>query len=280
MFFLLALGYGFMAALPALAQQPLPDSTFPTPRLISLSPCGAKAGTVVEVTFAGADIDEPEMLLFSVPGFKAELVQPPDDPKAPVDPKAPKGKGRGKKGPPAVTLVYKVTVPPDAPLGVADVRIAGKWGVSNPRAFVIGDLPEVMEKEPNNDVPEAQRVELNTTINGTMASAVDVDYFTFAGKKGQRVLLSCLASSIDSRFLPGVELYDSKSRLLATGRNYLDNDALADCTLADDGDYTIRLFEFTHTANFPQGPSEYFYRLDDHDRTLDRCHFPARPGTG
>ena len=123
-----------------------------------------------------------------------------------------------------------------------------------PAHFVVGDLPEVAEKEPNNDVPESQRVELNTTINGNMASAVDVDYFVFAGKKGQRVLLSCLATTIDSRFLPGVELYDAKGRLLATGRNYKVNDALADCTLPDDGDYTVRLFEFTHTADFRPGP--------------------------
>ena len=260
-FFLPALGAMLFAAPPALAQQPLPDSTFPTPRLASVSPPGAKAGTVVDVTFAGVDLDEPEKLVFSLPGFKADLVEAPPDPKEtkPADPKAPKGKG--KKGPPPTTVVFKVTVPPDAPLGVADVRFAGKWGVSNARAFVVGDLPEVAEKEPNDDLPQAQRVELNTTINGTMASAVDVDYFTFAGKKGQRVLASCLASSIDSRFLPGVELYDSKNHLLATGRNYLDNDALADCTLPDDGDYTVRLFEFTHTANFPAGPSEYFYRL-------------------
>jgi hypothetical protein len=251
-YFLLALTIGLVAVLPALAQQPLPDSTFPSPRLVSVSPPGAKAGTVVDVTFAGVDLDEPEKLLFSIPGFKADLVQPP-----PPDPKAPKPQPNAPKPP----VVYKVVVPPDAPIGVADVRIAGKWGVSNARAFVVGDLPEVLEKEPNNDLPEAQRVELNTTINGTMASAVDVDYFTFAGKKGQRVLASCLASSIDSRFLPGVELYDSKNHLLAAGRNYLDNDALADCTLPDDGDYTVRLFEFTHTANFPAGPNEYFYRL-------------------
>ncbi len=267
-FFLLALGAGLVAALPALAQQPLPDSTFPAPRLISVSPAGAKAGAVVELTLAGIDLDEPENLLFSIPGFKADLAPPPADAKTTdaktAEAKAPDAKKpsrRRPKGPPPTTIVYKVVVPPDASLGVADVRIAGKWGVSNARAFVIGDLPEVAEKEPNDDLPQAQRVELNTTINGNMTSAVDVDYFTFAGKKGQRVLLSCLASTIDSRFLPGVELYDSQSRLVATGRNYLGNDALADCTLAEDGDYTVRLFEFTHTANFAPGPNEYFYRL-------------------
>ena len=52
---------------------------------------------------------------------------------------------------------FKVTIPADAPLGIHDVRLVNKWGVSNARAFVVGDLPEVLEKEPNNDVDEAQR---------------------------------------------------------------------------------------------------------------------------
>ncbi len=154
-----------------------------------------------------------------------------------------------------------MTIPADAPLGFQDVRLVNKWGVSNARTFVVGDMTEVLEKEPNNDVPEAQRVELNSTVNGTMASATDVDYYVFAGKKGRRVVFNCRASSIDSRFMPGVEVYDAKGRLLAEGRNYSGNDAVTDCVLPDDGDYTVRLFEFTHTANIPGGSTEYFYRL-------------------
>ena len=252
--FALALGAAFLAALPAQAQQPPADATFPQPRLVSVLPCGGKAGTVVEATLTGVDLDEPEKLLFSDPGLKAELVPPPPppppDPKKPPQPNAPK--------PP---VVFKVAIPADAPPGFHDVRFAGKWGVSNARTFVVGDLPEVMEKEPNNDVPEAQRVDLNSTINGTMASSTDVDYYVFSGKKGQRVLCSCLASSIDSRFLPEVAVYDAKNHQLAEGRNYSGNDALADCTLPDDGDYAVRLYEFTHTANIPGGSTEYFYRL-------------------
>jgi len=53
-----------------------------------------------------------------------------------------------------------VTIAPDTPLGLHDVRLVNKWGISNPRAFAVGDLPEVLEKEPNNDVNQAQRVEL------------------------------------------------------------------------------------------------------------------------
>ncbi len=148
-------------------------------------------------------------------------------------------------------------------------------GRQNPRDFVVGDLPEALEKEPNNDVPEAQRVDINTTINGAIANAVDVDYYVFAGKKGQRVLVSCLASSIDSRLLPDVQVYDPRNHMVGSGRNYRDNDALADCTLPDDGDYWVRVCEFTNTANIPGGPPEYFYRLTISTEPWIDAIFPA-----
>ncbi len=255
---LLAFAVLLLAVPPAQAQQPLLDSTYPSPRFISIVPPGGKAGTVVEAAVAGVDFDEPEKLLFSAPGFKADLVSetPAPDPKAP----RPGRRQRGQPNAPEVA-VFKITIPPDAPLGITDVRFVGKWGVSNPRAFMVGDLPEVQEKEPNNDVPQAQRVDLNTTVNGTIANATDVDFYVFAGKKGQRVLISCLTSTIDSRLLADIQVYDGKNRMVGSGRNYSGNDALADCSLPDDGDYYVRLCEFTNTANIPGGPSEYFYRL-------------------
>jgi hypothetical protein len=213
-------------------------------------PPGGKAGTTVEVTFTGQNLEDPERLLFSHPGIKAEPVAPPPPPTA--DPKKP-------PMPPAKVAVtkFKVTISADVPLGNHDVRLVNKYGVSNPRAFVVGDLNEVLEKEPNNDVPQAQRLDLNTTVNGTIANNVDVDYYVFAGKRGQRVILSCLASSIDSRSHPGLDVYDAKGRQLASNRYYHHNDALADVPLPEDGDYYVRLYEFTYT----QGNPEYFYRL-------------------
>jgi hypothetical protein len=236
----------------AQAQPPI-GSNLPQPRLMTVSPPGGKVGTTVEVSFTGTDLEEPEKLLFSHAGIKAEPIQPP----APPAPDAAKPAQPMPKQPAQQVTRFKVTIDPGTPLGVHDVRLVNKWGVSNPRAFVVGDLNEVMEKEPNNDVPEAQRVELNTTVNGAMASPIDVDYYVFAGKKGQRVVFSCLASTIDSRFHPAIEVYDATGRLLAFNRNYLYNDALTDLTLPYDGDYHVRVFEFTHT----QGTPEHFYRL-------------------
>ncbi len=234
----------------ALGQQQA--SNLPTPRLMTVFPNGGKIGTTVEVTFTGTDLEEPDQLTFSHPGIKAEPIIPPDpakpDPKKPPVP-APK---------PVVTK-FKVTIAANVPVGQYDVRLVNKWGVSNARAFVAGDMTEFVEIEPNNDLPQAQKIEMNSTVSGSMASGTDVDYYTFPGKKGQRVIISCLASSIDSRFHPVLQLYDSRNRPLSENRNHNDTDALLDVTLPEDGSYYVRLFQFTHITG-PQGP-EFFYRL-------------------
>jgi hypothetical protein len=247
---LLSIFAGLILCAAASAQQQQPGSALPSPRLATLVPPGGKVGTLVEVTVTGTDLEDPQGLLFSHPSIKAELIVPPPPP--PPDPKKPPT----KPAPPPPPK-FKVTIAADAPVGIHDVRLVNKWGVSNARAFTVGDLPEVLEKEPNDDVDKAQRVELNSTVNGAMASPTDVDYYVFAGKKGQRVVVSCLASSIDSRLVAGLDLYDAQGRRLAFNRHYNGTDALVDATLPGDGDYYIRLYEFTHT----QGTPEHFYRL-------------------
>ncbi len=248
-----------LLAIPSLspAQPPDPGSQLPNPRILTLSPCGGKAGSTFEVTFTGTDIEEPEALLFSQKGMKADPIEAP--PPATPDPKQPPPKPTRRGGQPAkiVASKFRVTIPAGTPAGFHDVRLVNAWGVSNPRAFVVGDQNELSEKEPNDDVPQAQRVEVNTTINGAVQTPVDVDYFVFAGKKGQRIVVSCLASSIDSRLDAGLELYDPAGQRLAINRNYAGGDALLDLTPDRDGDVYVRLFGFSHT----QGSPEHFYRL-------------------
>ena len=252
---LVALLTGLVLSGP-LAGQQQQAPPLPSPRLLTISPLGGKQGTTVEVTVTGNDLDEPTGLLFSVPGFKVEIAAGAAATPAPMDPKKPAPKP-GKPAPMAAATRFKVTIPAGAPVGIHDVRVINKWGVTNPRAFTVGDLNEVLEKEPNNDVPDAQRVELNSTVNGGIGAPTDVDYYVFAGKKGQRVVASCRSSSIDSRLPAAMQLFTANGAALALNRQYERDDALLDATLPEDGDYVLRVFSFTYT----QGGVEHFYRL-------------------
>jgi hypothetical protein len=252
-----ALLAGLLLAGRAAGQAQL-GSLLPTPRLTIVTPCGAKAGTTVELTFTGTDLNDPQALRFSHSGIKATAVPPPPPPPPPkVDPKTKKGPKMAKDPPKPQVTKFTVTVDPGVPPGNYDVRLVGQHGVSNPRVFVVGDLAEVMEKEPNNDVEQAQRIGVGTTVNGIINAPTDVDYYVFAGKKGQRVVVHCAGATIDSRITPELKLFDASGRQVAYHRPPPASDALVDYTLPDDGDYYVRLCQFTYTVGGP----EYFYRL-------------------
>jgi hypothetical protein len=250
---LIAAGMMLLGAAPAQTQVQN-GNQWPIPRLTVLTPTGGKVGTTFEVGFAGSDVEEPQALLFNHPGIKGTAIVPPvppPDPKAKLDPKA---------KPPVAPPITKFTVTIDkaVPPGYYDVRLVNKKGVSNPRVFVVGELNEIAEKEPNNDVEQGHKLDIGTTVTGAVAAATDVDFFTFAGKKGQRVLMSCLTDSIDSRLNPEMKLFDTAGKQLAYQRALPQQDGVLDVILPNDGEYLLRLNHFTYTS----GGGEHFYRLN------------------
>ena len=238
-----------------LPAQPL-DSALPQTRLNTIFPAGGKAGTTVEISFTGTDLDELESIRFSHPGLKGEPVF--EEPKKEDPKKAPSKKDEKPAAPAKKTVIkFKVSIAANVPQGIHDVRLVGKWGVSNSRAFHVGNLDEVLEKEPNNDLPEAQKVPLETIVNGIISAPTDVDFYQVDVKKGQRVLGSCLASSIDSKCNPLVEVYDIDGKMITNNKNYDGNDALVDFTAPNDMAVVFRVVQFTYN----QGSPEHFYRF-------------------
>lgn len=226
---------------PAIATaQVINGNQLPNPRLATLTPLGGKAGATVNITVGGSDLEQPDALLFSHPGIKAMPIIPPAPPP-----------------PPPLINQFKVAIAPDVPLGLYDVRLVNKWGVSNPRFFVVGNLNEVSEQEPNNDIDQAQKIDIGTVVNGAINNPTDVDYTVFVGKKGQRVLIHCACASLDSRLNPEIRVFDRSGRQLAAEHPQPQADAFLDLTLPADGDFVIRLCQFTYSA----GSAEFFYRL-------------------
>jgi hypothetical protein len=226
------------------------------PRLASVFPLGAKQGAEVVVEVQGSSLDAPTGLYFSHAGIKAELIAS-DAPKDDKD--KDKGKG-GKRGADGKPLKFKVRVAADVPPGDYDVRFSGKEGISNPRTFVVSDYAEAVETEPNNEKKDANRVALNITVNGRIGGSEDVDWFVFAAKKGQRVLIDCRAWRIDSRLDGFMWLYDAQGKQLAQSQDEdvrdEKRDPFIDFDAPEDGEYFIKLTDFTYN-----GGGDYFYRL-------------------
>ena len=117
-----------------------PPPTLPNPRLNYLFPAGGQVGTTFDVTITGDDLDDARQLVFSHAGITAKLTM--------ADP------GLARPVPNPLYGTFQVRIAPDVPPGVYELRALGKFGLSNPRAFAVGTLPEIRETEPNN-VPEA-----------------------------------------------------------------------------------------------------------------------------
>lgn len=221
---------------PALAQN--------GPQLLSVFPPGAKAGDTVEITCAGHGFDGNEKLFFSAKGFSAEAVGTATVAKQP------------QQNQPSATMKFKVTVPKDV-TGTHDVRLVTKNGLSNPRAFVVGSMTDVNETEPNSDVGQAQKIELDTTVNGVISAPTDVDYVTFKAKARQNVVVYCLTTSIDSRAQADLMVTTTDGKVLASNRGYRGGDAVLDFKAPTDGDYLVRVSQFAYTT----GGYDHFYRL-------------------
>jgi hypothetical protein len=197
----------------------------PTARLLTVFPPGGKVGSTCEVTVAGIDLDDARVIYFSHSNITA----------------AAQTNGAGK---------FLVSIGANVPVGTYDARVIGRYGMSNPRAFVVGDLEEGTEKD-NDSFQSATEVSLGSTMNGR-AEAHAVDYFKFQVTSGQRIAISCEAPKIDSRMDPSLILYDDVARELKQSRR----GGLLEFTATRNGPYVVKVHDFLFG-----GGNEHFYRL-------------------
>jgi Bacterial pre-peptidase C-terminal domain len=138
---------------------------------------------------------------------------------------------------------------------LCEVRALGRYGVSNPMIFVVGDLQELIESPANHSIESAQPVPLDSTVNG-LADPEAVDYFRFPAARGTRLFLRAAAHLIDSPMDATLVLYDGRGREVARDRDTRGRDPFVDFTAPADGDYTVGIFDFTYA-----GGAGHWYRL-------------------
>jgi hypothetical protein len=119
------------------------------------------------------------------------------------------------------------------------------------RPFLVGALPEVSEKEPNNDFAAPQPIPMNVTVNG-IADNEDVDYYIVEAKKGDRI-----TAEVEGIRL-GITLFDVYVAIMNAARFELsssdDNalvwqDSIASIIAPEDGKYIIQVRESSYAGN-------------------------------
>lgn len=232
--------------IPANGQSPRPS-----PKLHRVHPPGGRAGSSVEVSIGGIDLNGADGLWFSTP----EIVATPTP---------------GKPG------TFRVEIARSLAPGVFDIRAVTPEGVSNPRAFSVGLRPESNETEPNDLPDAATRIEINSTVNGAI-NPTDVDCFAFEGKAGRRILFDLASERIDGKLDATIRLLDARGFEIAESRDTYGADPLLDVTLPGDGRYVVKVHDVTYA-----GSPDHFYRLTIHDGPHVDAIQPlvAEPGRG
>ena len=194
----------------------------------AVSPPGAQVGTTVQVSLSGQDLDELTSLTFSHDGITAKHLE-------------------GNR--------FEVTVAPEVPADFYELRVAGRFGLSNARPFEVSRLAQVAETGDHQAANTAMPLAFNTYVDGTAAAEV-VDYYKFTAKKGQRLLVECVADRLDSKMDATVVVASSEALELARDRDSYGHDPFIDFTAPADGDYVVGVHDFQF-----KGSASHYYRL-------------------
>lgn len=215
----------------------------PNPDLLTVAPAVAKAGTTFELTTTGKELEGARALRFSHLKITAVPVVLPADDFYP-EPRPVEGK-------------FTVTIPAGVEPGVYEVRSLGYFGLSTARPFVVfpSGSPETLETG-DHSTPETA---LPLGAEGGMLGTLDAgkfDWFRFAGKKGERVLLEVLAERIDAKGDVLMAVFDASGRELENSRHHFGRDPFVDFTPPADGEYFVALSDALYG-----GGREFFYHL-------------------
>ncbi|MDR2438399.1 MAG: PPC domain-containing protein [Planctomycetaceae bacterium] len=152
--------------------------------------------------------------------------------------------------------------------GIREKSFLDKNWLSYPIRYAADDLPEILESEPNNSIKQAEKISLPVIVNGQISERNDIDYFSFEGRKGDRLVLDVAARSLCSPLDACLELIGADGNIIAANDDRTDSkgpniglethhaDPYLNVELPADGIYTVRFFN-----TMKQGNSELGYRL-------------------
>ncbi|HUG91214.1 MAG TPA: pre-peptidase C-terminal domain-containing protein [Planctomycetaceae bacterium] len=123
--------------------------------------------------------------------------------------------------------------------------------------FRLFEHGNVLEQEPNDQLPQATPAELPLAFNGIIDKPGDVDCFKFAAKKGQVWEVECYGRRIRSPLDSVMNLYKADGSGIAGDDDARRPDSYIRFTVPEDGEYIVRI-----TDHLGRGGPDFVYRIE------------------
>lgn len=235
-----------LTSMPAVCLSQTQAPQYEDCRLDSIFPAGAQRGTTIWLELKGHGNvlqSARDLVIDGPPGIKLLEFKPGDN----------------------GLMNAQLEIAADAAPGRRWLRVLNeRSGLTNYAHFVISRLPEVIEKEPNNELSQAMAITTPVVINARITPKADIDTFRFSGKRGEKLVAAISSATLDVHGQGrdygmadlSLELLDNDGRTLASSEDVLGLDPLLEHTLSRDGDYVVRVTMLNY-GGFPDA----VYRL-------------------
>ncbi len=155
-----------------------------------------------------------------------------------------------------------VKVASDAPLGPSEFALKDESGTLAPLVFVVGELPEIMEQEPNDTQTQAQPLAGAVVVNGVVDRNGDEDWFRLSVGAGTSWLFNVDAEKYGSMFDSFLTLLNEQEKVVASNDDAkwlgraLNRDSQITMMFKEAGTYWIKV-----SSLYRRGGPEHVYRL-------------------
>ena len=196
------------------------------PSIGYIYPSGGQQGATFKAIVGGQFLKGCKEVYFSGKDIQVKIGQ-----YIPVKSAKSKNKKKQANAQIAERLELIITIKKGAKLGCRDLRIVTQNGYSNRINFIVGDLPECREKEPNNYQDKATLLPKTPCLVNGQIMPGDFDCFRFQAKKGDmlvcqvqaRLLVPYLADAVPGWFQATLTLYNQQGKEVAYNDDFYFN---------------------------------------------------------
>lgn len=248
-----------LAALAASAPDTVIGPRTTPPTISTISPMGAPQGATTTFKIDGSNLAGATAAFFSQPGIKARignierLPDPPDNRLGSAGLKSTIDLG---PVPQRNVVTVEVDVDSNVELGPVSVRLATPLGLTTTARFMIEPhLPEVKDKEPNDDPDHAVEAAAPSVLVGAINKPGDVDYYKFDASAGDRMVFYNGSMQVGSALRSVLAILDHDRKIVKEFNPRDESGAYAH-EFKSTGSFYLKITDFEEG-----GSPRHFYRI-------------------